>query len=230
MPNIYSHQETWQFMAVDLIASPNTAHTFVYNLKSTLWVLLWITYAYMHTNLTAGVCSSFLKQAMNPRVFGNTGGDAKLNFIQSKGLLDRIIVIKNIILLSFLKDLKKTLAVCHLLWLSLSSHSDYNPLRILAEIHGEYPDGDAGMLKSIKRQIQDFNNLTVGLKDHWLILNLFDKVLKSPNWSDNDEAALQEVLLDEEMQANINSSSKQSKSIAEESGIYVLALHSLGPT
>ena len=34
-------------MVADLIQRLNIAHTFVHDLKSTFWVLLWVTFAYM---------------------------------------------------------------------------------------------------------------------------------------------------------------------------------------
>ena len=55
-------------MVADLIQRLNIAHTFVHDLESTFWVLLWVTFAYMPNTWSDVDRSSFLRGTMSPRV------------------------------------------------------------------------------------------------------------------------------------------------------------------
>jgi len=71
-------------MAADLIQDSSIPHTFVHDLESVFWVLIWIVVSYMPTTWDDGECSSFLKETMCPKVYGPRGGTRKKDFILAK--------------------------------------------------------------------------------------------------------------------------------------------------
>ena len=98
-------------MAADIVASPTTTHTFIYDIESAFWVLLWMAYAYAPNSDGVGTHSSFLKGTMSPRVFADTGGKNKLFFLQDDSALWEFKVTNNQIFTDLLQGLKSTLAV-----------------------------------------------------------------------------------------------------------------------
>jgi len=76
---------TWQFMAAELIQHPETPQTFIHDLESAFWVLIWVVVSYMPTNMDAGKRSNFLKDIMSPKVYDkSSSGLEKVNFLWSR--------------------------------------------------------------------------------------------------------------------------------------------------
>ncbi|KAI9430750.1 hypothetical protein H4582DRAFT_2063404 [Lactarius indigo] len=74
-------QGTWQFMAVDLIKNPNINQTFIHNIESAFFILLWMALHYLHCSWDVDCLSSFVDTVFNPHVYGNMGGLTKLMFM-----------------------------------------------------------------------------------------------------------------------------------------------------
>ncbi|KAF8271223.1 hypothetical protein EI94DRAFT_1497197, partial [Lactarius quietus] len=49
-PHQYTRTGTWQFMTAALIKEANITHTFVHDLESAFWVVLWMALSYMRSN------------------------------------------------------------------------------------------------------------------------------------------------------------------------------------
>jgi Fungal protein kinase len=79
-------QGTWQFMAAALVESNNIAHTFVHDLESFFWVLLWIILTRVGCSWDQAARSGFLNETMSPKVYGNVAGQAKSTFLTSDKL------------------------------------------------------------------------------------------------------------------------------------------------
>ena len=94
-------QGTWQFMAADLIDNPTIPQTFIHDLKSTFWVLLWVVLSYMKTNWNDATWSSALKETMSPWIYhssnGATGGRNKINFLSSPYSLHDLKINKSVL-------------------------------------------------------------------------------------------------------------------------------------
>ena len=71
-------------MAAALIEDPETPHTWEHDLESFFWVLIWAVVSYMPTSLTKEKRSNFLKDTMNPKVYGQCGGGEKRSFLRLK--------------------------------------------------------------------------------------------------------------------------------------------------
>ena len=69
-------------MAAELIQHPETPQTFIHDLESAFWVLIWVVVSYMPTNMDAGKCSNFLKDIMSPKVYNKSSSRLKkLSFL-----------------------------------------------------------------------------------------------------------------------------------------------------
>jgi len=71
-------------MAADLVERPNIPQTFVHDLESFFWVLLWIVLTRVQTSWTEGT-RLFIHEVMNPKVYENgSGGRQKTIFLTAK--------------------------------------------------------------------------------------------------------------------------------------------------
>ncbi len=61
-------------MAADLVQRSSIPHTFIHDLESAFWVMLWVVILYMPSSWDIGDRSYFLKETMSPRVYDNSGG------------------------------------------------------------------------------------------------------------------------------------------------------------
>jgi hypothetical protein len=224
MPDIYSHQGTWQFMAADLVSSPDIVHTASHDIESAFWVLLWITFAYMPSNWNVGRLSSFLKETMSPRVYVNSGGQNKLHFMQSPTSLTQLNIGRNKVLPGFLRGLQNALVIRHMPPPS-PPDTTFAPLKILAEASGEKPVSmpmePTNASELLEDQISEYNILKAALENHELVLATFNRALKLDGWPDDDEAEAQEVVQSNDVQTSMRSSSKRSRDVAEENRVYV---------
>jgi len=89
-------------MAADIVALPNIVHTFIYNVESAFWVLLWMACAYTPASWDIGTHSSFMRDTMSPRDFVGTGGRNKLFFLQDEAALAKFNITNNHTFISFL--------------------------------------------------------------------------------------------------------------------------------
>ena len=72
-------------MAAELIQHPETPQTFIHDLESAFWVLIWVVVSYMPTNMDAGKRSNFLKDIMSPKVYDKSSSRLeKLSFLRSR--------------------------------------------------------------------------------------------------------------------------------------------------
>jgi hypothetical protein len=202
-------------MAVDLVYKTSIIQTFVYDLESTFWLMIWVALLYLPSNWSPATHSSFIQGTMNPPVYGGSGGLGKIQYMQSD-TLNGLKFDGNQVLGKLLSCLKKTLAVQHQEW-PTSKSDNLNPVDLYAEHTKQSP------LSSTSNAPQH-DTLLAGLKDYWLILVSIYRHLLKPDWPEGDAAKPQPVLLANNMQATINSSPKRSRDVAEQNGVFNLAL------
>jgi hypothetical protein len=196
-------------MAADIVASPNVVHTFIHDVESAFWVLVWMTCAYLPISWDVGQRSSFMKETMSPRVFLNTGGVNKRTFLTAESVFDSITVIENDIFTSLLCYLKGVLRVRHL---SLPKAPSALDLMIVGE-----PMEDLMFRIRIKKHNKEMDRL----KNHTFILSMFELALQSKDWPEHDRAKLQPTVMSNDVQISMWSSSERSSDMAEENNIYV---------
>ena len=98
-------------MAANLVQQSNIAHTFVHDLKSTFWVLLWVAFTYMPNTWSDVDHSSFLRETMSPRVYATSRGQSKLFFMQANVSYWDFHVNNNYTLTNLIQNLKHTLLI-----------------------------------------------------------------------------------------------------------------------
>ncbi|KAF8839516.1 hypothetical protein BDN67DRAFT_953305 [Paxillus ammoniavirescens] len=69
---------TWQFMSVTLLCNPNAAHTFVDDLESSFWVLLWTSLMTIQSSLSLEERSSRINLVFNDVMEAGAGKQKKL--------------------------------------------------------------------------------------------------------------------------------------------------------
>ncbi|KAH9165209.1 hypothetical protein EDB89DRAFT_1911545 [Lactarius sanguifluus] len=82
---------TWQFMVADLIVNPKISHTFIHDIESAFFILLWMATHYVQAKMATEELSGLVNSIFNPQVFGNSGGPGKLAFMRGVEELDNLI-------------------------------------------------------------------------------------------------------------------------------------------
>jgi serine/threonine protein kinase len=195
MPDAYSHQGTWQFMAADLISS-KIPHPFKHDIESAFWVLMWIVVTYMPTSWDVSRRSFFLKDIMCPKVYGSSGGRNKFYFMTSRSALAEWSITGNEVLTEFLRTLQLVLAVRHMQPPSSLSLLKSNLLEDLTSLDDENsdpkakadnPKAKAGNAQKDSMELF-YDKVKPALENHRLVLHMFRMVLNEPGWPDNDLA------------------------------------------
>ena len=74
-------------MLAALIKCNDALHTFVDDLESMFYVILWLVLMYSPNSMTAEVCTSFMQQVLDPVQYTGMGGSAKADFLQGRSAL-----------------------------------------------------------------------------------------------------------------------------------------------
>ena len=74
-------QGTWPFMAAELFLSPEIAHSFLHNLESTYFVLLFHGITNIKHTLPKGLAANIFHDILNSRCYGQGGGIQKFFFM-----------------------------------------------------------------------------------------------------------------------------------------------------
>ncbi|KAI9511079.1 hypothetical protein F5148DRAFT_994260 [Russula earlei] len=181
----YACTGTWQFMAADLVCNPAIPQTFVHDLESAFWVLIWNAVLYMETNMNDGLRSSFLKK-MSPEMFEGTGGTGKSDYMAKGGLE---FTVKNKIVNTLLKTLKYALGARH------------------ETLEDDILEPSLYLMLSTDREKR------VKALKHEAILQYFENALKSTGWPTDDAAIRQTLVLSDQTRYSLGT--KRSRSAAE---------------
>ena len=73
----------------------------------------------------------------------------------------------------------------------------------------------------VKSHVKTYNKLMDALTDHELVLRTFWRALNQAEWPKHDHAEVQLMVVSNDMQTSMLSSSKRLRDIAEEDGVYV---------
>ena len=182
-------------MAGDLIKDPRTPQTEVHDLESFYWVLLWICLSYMKTNKDHGARSSIINGTMSPRVYEDTGGDSKINYLTRPAALKGLEVYGKFLVAALLKSLHMTIG---------------------ARYREELPNSE--LLSPMTSHAPDASQRTK-LPTHESLLELLEKALKSQLWVEADDgpAESQKISLSN-IESHHSSRSKRTHSTASRSG------------
>jgi len=200
-------------MAADLVECHNTRQTFVHNLESFFWVLLWIVLTKVQTSWTDERRSSFLKGTMSPRVYSHCAGQEKTIFLTSSAMMTNSTfqIPENPTLCHLVRGLYKLVAARH--------HgppeeelSPYDPDRLVRGI-------EKVANEEHQRAVKNHEERKKYLNDHSVMLNQFNSALDDmwPSES-NDRASRLALVASRSSVYASNLGSKRSREMAEESG------------
>ncbi len=106
-------QGTWQFMAADLIRNPTINQTFIHDIESAFFVLLWMATHYVQAELQTDHLSGLVNSVFHPQIFRGSRAPGKIMFMHGKEELDELVFRDNAPLTRLLRTLKELLAVRH---------------------------------------------------------------------------------------------------------------------
>jgi hypothetical protein len=197
-------------MAADIVVSPNVVHTFIHDVESAFWVLIWMACAYLPISWDVGLRSSFMMDTMCPKIYLNTGGGSKLSFLTAGSMLDPFTVIENGIFTGFLHALQDVLRVRYLPLPKAPSAFD---IKLFPELMDD--------VQSLEYRIEKHNKAMDLLKNYTYILSMFELALQSKDWPEHDGAKLQPTVMSNDVHISMWSRSKQSSYMAEENNVFV---------
>lgn len=98
-------QGTWQFLSAALIKSKTAPHTFIDDLESIFYVILWLSLFYSVHSMSSGQLTAFIRTVLDPEEYEGTGGSGKINFLLSRSDLRSLDFQGRPLLQPFLMDL-----------------------------------------------------------------------------------------------------------------------------
>lgn len=104
-------QGTWQFLSAALIKSKQAPHTFIDDLESIFYVVLWLSLLYSVHSMSSGEVTAFVRMVLDPEDYGDTGGTGKINFLLSRSDLRSLHFQGRPLLQPFLMDLATLFSV-----------------------------------------------------------------------------------------------------------------------
>ena len=169
-------------MSAALVKNRDALHTFINDLESIFYVILWLSVMYSPNSLSPAEHTSFIKLVLDPEQFGSTGGTAKADFLQ----------------------------VCTTLWqLKFDGQPKLQPLLmnlatfLLVRYEDKCTKDDLDMLTTFegsqthKEQLLawTYEKCSTDLESHSYIIKVITEYIQCPNeWPDKDPAAQQSLI------------------------------------
>ncbi|KAH9025840.1 hypothetical protein EDB85DRAFT_2149458 [Lactarius pseudohatsudake] len=208
---------TWQFMAADLIENPNINQTFVHDIKSAFFVLLWMALHYLHCSWGVDGLSSFVDTVFNPQVYGNTGGLTKLMFMRGDQELNKLNFTDNVPLAGLLRNLKELLSVRHRDRPTYAHKSNIKD--VIHQARGIEPTSKLAAVddQAFKSVLADYEFYMSALDNHTsAILTIKQAIDKENAWPAFEPANRQRLLLSHAVKRGLRSGSKRCREAALE--------------
>jgi hypothetical protein len=98
-------------MSAALVKSKDTPHTFVDDLESIFYVILWLSLLYSPHSMSSSMLTSFVRRVFDPEQYEGTGGTAKVDFLKSQSDLEQLVFQKRPLLQPLLINLATLFAV-----------------------------------------------------------------------------------------------------------------------
>ncbi|KAI9433451.1 hypothetical protein H4582DRAFT_2060874 [Lactarius indigo] len=184
-------QSTHMFMVVDLIGNPKINQTFIHDIESAFFVLLWMATHYVQAKLQTDHLSGLVNSVFHPQIFRSSGGPGNIMFMHGEEELDGLIFHDNAPLTQLLCTLKELLAVRHRKW--PEAPHPYR-LNINDVIHQALHEGAQGITssselstankllqdkKGFQARLQEYNNCMSALSDHRVIISIITKAINN---------------------------------------------------
>jgi len=169
-------------MSAALVSDPTVPQTFVDDLESAFYVILWLVLMYTDSSMTVRECTTIMQHVMDPQPVKGTGGHGKADFLQGQGVLQQL-TLENpdrSWLKMLLIDLATLFSVCYK---AVPTPNDWDLL-----------DG----LDDAKRERMPARKYKICMKhleSHEHIIQLIsDAILDASQWPTDDRAVLQKLI------------------------------------
>jgi hypothetical protein len=77
-------------MSAALVMNKAAPHTFVDDLESVLYVILWLVLMYSPSSMTVEQRTAFVQGILDPKQYSGTGGTTKADFLKGRTVLQNI--------------------------------------------------------------------------------------------------------------------------------------------
>ena len=169
-------------MSAALVKNRNAPHTFVDNLKSIFYVILWLSVMYSPNSLSPAEPTSFIKSILDPEQFGGMGGTAKADFLQAHTTLRQLKFDGRPKLQPLLMNLATFLSVRY------EDKPTKDDLNMLATFEGSQTHKERLPAWTYEKRSTD-------LESHSYIIKVITEYIQCPNkWPDKDLAARQSLI------------------------------------
>jgi hypothetical protein len=219
-------QGTWQFMAADLIEDPNICQTFVHDIESAFFLLLWMALLYVKSSWENPTLSNFIKSVFHPQVVGSSGGPTKIMFMQSDRL-DSLKFTTNAPLANLLCLWKTTLAIRYAKRPERVHRVQKSDVKdVIRRARHDHTQGAESAVatddlsqeeEKYRGELQEYELLKSALQDHDVVLKILDEYLEGREWPTTEPAEKQCILLSRAEKRSLRSSSKRCREAAAES-------------
>lgn len=108
----YHFQGTWQFMSARMIGNMTGPHNYQDNLKSSIYVLMWVVLMYSKCSNQTQVLK-FLRDILDPQPIGSTGSYCKADFLKGRTFLQEVEFLHCPALHKLISELAYLFAVCY---------------------------------------------------------------------------------------------------------------------
>ena len=195
-------------MAADLIGSPDIQQTFVHDLESFFWVLLWIVLTQVKTSWSNFKCSEFLDTTFSSRIYGDIGSTSKLWFLKSIVTAKDFQIPGNLTLTDLVLGLKTV----------VSSRYEIQPSNEIRTYDPDRVDGeDVEAEKRYRADVEKYQFRSTFMDDHSKMLKAFSHILKDDKfWPEDDKASPWRFVPSTEQASASQSGTKRSRSVYEE--------------
>jgi len=169
-------------MSAALVSDPTAPQTFVDDLESAFYVILWLVLMYTDSSMMVRERTTVMQHVMDPQPVEGTGGHGKADFLQGQGVL-RKLTLENPDRLRFktlLVDLATLFSVCYK---AEPTPNDWDLLNGLDDAKRE------------RMPAQKYEIRMKHLKSHAHIIQLIsDAILDASQWPTDDRAVLQKLV------------------------------------
>ena len=157
-------------MSASLVMNNEAPHTFVDDLESVLYVIIWLALMYSSSSMTVEQRTAFVQGILDPKQYSGTGGTTKADFLKGRTVLQNIIFLDRPLLPGLLLNLATLFAV------------RYEML----------PTNNPAMMAVLQIHYQQ---RTEQLESHEYVIKLISDTIQDPQlWPTNDAAVQQSLL------------------------------------
>ena len=204
-------------MAADLVEDPTICQTFVHDIESAFFLLLWMSIGFIKSSWDEARRSNFINSIFQPQVYGGSGGSTKVMFMQSKGL-ESLEFTTNAPLAQLLRAWQEMLRFRHVK--PPAAHAEEFDVRDAirqgqgAKSASKPAATNESLQKEYQDQLHDHEFFMLALQNHDAILTVLDGVLKRKGWPDLEPAERQSIILSRVEKQFLHSSSERCREVS----------------